>query len=83
MTGPAEGSGPESCCRSMRECRRDVTWPGRTVHTAVWKKPAQAVPDPAPQCQAEEHGTGSQFLHDRVRAGDQLEAAAPWGTFTG
>jgi ferredoxin-NADP reductase/MOSC domain-containing protein YiiM len=30
----------------------------------------------------EEHGAGSQFLHTRVRAGDQLEAAAPRGTFT-
>jgi len=30
----------------------------------------------------EEHGAASQFLHSRVRAGDQLEAAAPRGTFT-
>jgi ferredoxin-NADP reductase/MOSC domain-containing protein YiiM len=30
----------------------------------------------------EERGAGSQFLHTRVRAGDQLEAAAPRGTFT-
>src|SRR5580692_10606419 len=30
----------------------------------------------------EEHGAASQFIHDRVRAGDQLEAAAPRGTFT-
>ena len=30
----------------------------------------------------EEHGVASQFLHTRVRAGDQLEAAAPRGTFT-
>jgi ferredoxin-NADP reductase/MOSC domain-containing protein YiiM len=29
----------------------------------------------------EEHGAGSQFLHTRVRVGDQLEAAAPRGTF--
>jgi ferredoxin-NADP reductase/ferredoxin len=30
----------------------------------------------------EDHGVGSQFLHAQVRAGDQLEAAAPRGTFT-
>jgi ferredoxin-NADP reductase/MOSC domain-containing protein YiiM/ferredoxin len=30
----------------------------------------------------EEHGVGSQFLHTQVRVGDQLEAAAPRGTFT-
>jgi ferredoxin-NADP reductase/MOSC domain-containing protein YiiM len=30
----------------------------------------------------EEHGVASQFLHARVRAGDQLEVAAPRGTFT-
>ena len=30
----------------------------------------------------EEHGAASQFIHTRVRAGDQLEAAAPRGTFT-
>jgi ferredoxin-NADP reductase/MOSC domain-containing protein YiiM/ferredoxin len=30
----------------------------------------------------EEHGAGSQFVHTRVRVGDQLEAAAPRGTFT-
>jgi len=30
----------------------------------------------------EEHGAASGFLHTRVRAGDQLEAAAPRGTFT-
>jgi ferredoxin-NADP reductase/MOSC domain-containing protein YiiM len=30
----------------------------------------------------EPHGAGSQFIHDRVRAGDVLEAAAPRGTFT-
>ena len=30
----------------------------------------------------EEHGAGSQFLHTRVWVGDQLEAAAPRGTFT-
>src|SRR5450755_1336568 len=30
----------------------------------------------------ERHGAGSQFLHNRVRAGDVLEAAAPRGTFT-
>jgi ferredoxin-NADP reductase/MOSC domain-containing protein YiiM len=30
----------------------------------------------------EEHGAGSQFLHTRVQVGDQLEAAAPRGTFT-
>ena len=30
----------------------------------------------------EEHGAASQFLHTRVRAGDQLEVAAPRGTFT-
>jgi ferredoxin-NADP reductase/MOSC domain-containing protein YiiM len=30
----------------------------------------------------EEHGAGSQFLHTRVRKGDQLEVAAPRGTFT-
>ncbi len=30
----------------------------------------------------DEHGTGSKFLHDRVRMGDQLETAAPRGTFT-
>ena len=30
----------------------------------------------------ERHGAGSQFLHDRVRAGDVLAAAAPRGTFT-
>ena len=29
----------------------------------------------------EPHGSGSQFMHDRVRAGDLLEAAAPRGTF--
>jgi ferredoxin-NADP reductase/MOSC domain-containing protein YiiM len=29
----------------------------------------------------EAHGAGSQFVHDRVRSGDQLEAAAPRGTF--
>jgi ferredoxin-NADP reductase/MOSC domain-containing protein YiiM len=29
----------------------------------------------------EPHGTGSQFVHARVRAGDLLEAAAPRGTF--
>ena len=29
----------------------------------------------------EEHGAGSQFVHDRVRPGDVLEAAAPRGTF--
>ena len=29
----------------------------------------------------EAHGAGSQFVHDRVRPGDQLEAAAPRGTF--
>jgi ferredoxin-NADP reductase/MOSC domain-containing protein YiiM len=27
------------------------------------------------------HGTGSQFMHTRVHPGDQLEAAAPRGTF--
>jgi ferredoxin-NADP reductase/MOSC domain-containing protein YiiM len=30
----------------------------------------------------EEHGAASQFLHSRVRVGDQLEVAAPRGTFT-
>ena len=30
----------------------------------------------------EEYGAASQFIHTRVRAGDQLEAAAPRGTFT-
>jgi ferredoxin-NADP reductase/MOSC domain-containing protein YiiM len=29
----------------------------------------------------EPHGAGSQFVHDRVRAGDRLETAAPRGTF--
>jgi ferredoxin-NADP reductase/MOSC domain-containing protein YiiM len=29
----------------------------------------------------EPHGAGSQFMHDRVHPGDQLEAAAPRGTF--
>jgi ferredoxin-NADP reductase/MOSC domain-containing protein YiiM len=29
----------------------------------------------------EEHGAASQYLHARVREGDQLEAAAPRGTF--
>src|SRR6266581_3252426 len=29
----------------------------------------------------EPHGAGSRFVHDRVRAGDLLEAAAPRGTF--
>ena len=29
----------------------------------------------------EAHGAGSQFVHDRVRPGDRLEAAAPRGTF--
>jgi len=29
----------------------------------------------------EPHGAGSHFVHDRVRAGDLLEAAAPRGTF--
>jgi len=29
----------------------------------------------------EPHGTGSQFLHTRVRDGDELEVAAPRGTF--
>jgi ferredoxin-NADP reductase/MOSC domain-containing protein YiiM len=29
----------------------------------------------------EPHGAGSQFVHDRVRAGDTLEVAAPRGTF--
>ena len=29
----------------------------------------------------EAHGAGSQFVHDQVRPGDQLEAAAPRGTF--
>jgi ferredoxin-NADP reductase/MOSC domain-containing protein YiiM len=29
----------------------------------------------------EPHGTGSQFIHDRLRAGDRLETAAPRGTF--
>ncbi len=29
----------------------------------------------------EEHGAASQFLHTRVREGDQLEAAAPRGSF--
>ncbi len=30
----------------------------------------------------EPHGLGSQFLHTRVHPGDQLEVAAPRGTFT-
>jgi ferredoxin-NADP reductase len=30
----------------------------------------------------EPHGAGSHFVHDRVRAGDLLETAAPRGTFT-
>ena len=29
----------------------------------------------------EPHGTGSQFVHARVHPGDQLDAAAPRGTF--
>jgi len=29
-----------------------------------------------------DHGAASRFLHDRVRVGDRLEAAAPRGTFT-
>ena len=29
----------------------------------------------------EAHGTGSQFVHTRVRPGDLLEVAAPRGTF--
>ena len=29
----------------------------------------------------EPHGAGSQFVHDRVQVGDQLDAAAPRGTF--
>jgi ferredoxin-NADP reductase/MOSC domain-containing protein YiiM len=29
----------------------------------------------------EQHGTGSRFLHSRVRVGDQLEVAAPRGSF--
>jgi ferredoxin-NADP reductase/MOSC domain-containing protein YiiM len=29
----------------------------------------------------EEHGAGSQFVHDRLRPGDRLETAAPRGTF--
>jgi ferredoxin-NADP reductase/MOSC domain-containing protein YiiM len=29
----------------------------------------------------EAHGAGSQFVHDHVRSGDRLEAAAPRGTF--
>ncbi|WP_246115685.1 MOSC and FAD-binding oxidoreductase domain-containing protein [Trebonia kvetii] len=29
----------------------------------------------------EEHGTASHYVHDRVRAGDRLEVAAPRGTF--
>jgi ferredoxin-NADP reductase/MOSC domain-containing protein YiiM len=29
----------------------------------------------------EPHGAGSQFVHDRLRAGDQLEVAAPRGAF--
>ena len=29
----------------------------------------------------EPHGAGSQFVHDRLRAGDRLEVAAPRGTF--
>ena len=29
----------------------------------------------------EQHGAASQFVHDHVRAGDQLAAAAPRGTF--
>jgi ferredoxin-NADP reductase/MOSC domain-containing protein YiiM len=29
----------------------------------------------------EEHGTASPFVHDHMRAGDQLEVAAPRGTF--
>ena len=29
----------------------------------------------------EEHGAGSQFVHDRLRPGDHLEVAAPRGTF--
>ncbi|HKA96423.1 MAG TPA: MOSC domain-containing protein [Streptosporangiaceae bacterium] len=29
----------------------------------------------------EPHGSGSRFMHDRVRAGDLLETAAPRGTF--
>ncbi|HEY7433043.1 MAG TPA: MOSC and FAD-binding oxidoreductase domain-containing protein [Streptosporangiaceae bacterium] len=29
----------------------------------------------------EPHGVGSQYIHARVRAGDQLDAAAPRGTF--
>ena len=29
----------------------------------------------------EPHGTGSHFLHTRIRAGDQLDVAAPRGTF--
>ena len=29
----------------------------------------------------EPHGTGSQFIHTRIRTGDQLEVAAPRGTF--
>lgn len=29
----------------------------------------------------EPHGAGSRFIHDRLRAGDRLEAAAPRGTF--
>ena len=30
----------------------------------------------------EPHGAGSQYVHTRVRAGDQLDVAAPRGTFT-
>ena len=30
----------------------------------------------------ESHGIGSSFLHDRVRVGDTIEAAAPRGAFT-
>jgi ferredoxin-NADP reductase/MOSC domain-containing protein YiiM len=30
----------------------------------------------------EPHGVGSRFIHTRVRVGDQLETAAPRGTFT-
>ena len=30
----------------------------------------------------EPHGAGSRFIHTRVRVGDQLETAAPRGTFT-
>ncbi|MGP7999958.1 MAG: MOSC domain-containing protein [Streptosporangiaceae bacterium] len=81
LAGPGGGAGPAALPGQFLTLRLPAAPGGQPVLRSYSLSGAPGADSYRVSVKREPHGVASQFIHTRLRAGDQVDVAAPRGTF--